>query len=239
MSNNDICPNFSTRLYSINVTGNTQISAGSSSTFYATLEQPAANLTIVPSCASSAISFSPAQLVFSNYDSKAKTFTISAANGLTGSFEVTFAKQEGGSYTFYNDIQSITLQVYAPTSKYPITVSSFTSKSVGAPIEVNLQLEVASPTSFTLLSTSNCSSSFIFNPASRITVPAQSRNVSFTVAYSGDKVPAACSQTFTISSLTTNNYYLKNPTVYYSAALSIDKTWVESPMLLTLSTTPK
>jgi hypothetical protein len=41
LSNNLICPTFSTYLYSINVTGNTKISAGSSSTFIITLQQPA------------------------------------------------------------------------------------------------------------------------------------------------------------------------------------------------------
>lgn len=64
LSNNVICPNLTTYLYGINITGNTKISAGSSSPFFVTLEQPAYSLSITPSCASSAISFSPATIVF-------------------------------------------------------------------------------------------------------------------------------------------------------------------------------
>ena len=64
LSNNEVCPTFTTRLYEINVTGNTKISAGSSSPFYVTLEKPAKNLTITPLCESSAISFRPASITF-------------------------------------------------------------------------------------------------------------------------------------------------------------------------------
>ena len=74
---------------------------------------------------------------------------------------------------------------------------------------------------------------------SRITVPAQITTTQFTVTFTGSSVPAACQQTFSISSVTSNNYFLTNPTVYYSALLSIDKTWVESPMVLQLTTTPQ
>jgi hypothetical protein len=70
-------------------------------------------------------------------------------------------------------------------------------------------------------------------------VPAQKTNVTFTVAYTGSQVPPACTQNFTISSLTTNNYYLESPSVYYSSSLSIDKTQVLSPLVLELSTSPK
>lgn len=41
LSNNKVCPTFSTYLYTINVTGNTKISAGSSSQFIVSLEKPA------------------------------------------------------------------------------------------------------------------------------------------------------------------------------------------------------
>jgi hypothetical protein len=239
LSNNQVCPTFTTRLYAINVTGNTKISAGSASNFYITLEKPAKNLTITPQCASSAISFRPTSITFENYTGVAKTFQISVANGLSGSFNVTFTKSEGDTYTFYNDIQYITLNVYIPTSKYYIRIEPFKTKSVGLPIVVNINLEVGSKTSFVLLSQTNCSSSFEFNPATRITIPADTTKVNFTVTYKGSAVPKECTQTFSISSQTTVNYYLENPTVYYSSSLSIDKTWVESPMVLELTTTPK
>jgi hypothetical protein len=92
LSNQEACPKFSTHLYSINVTGNTKISAGSSSSFFITLEKPAQNLVITPSCVSSAISFSPQQIVFERYSSTKATFNITAANGLSGQYNVTFAK---------------------------------------------------------------------------------------------------------------------------------------------------
>ena len=50
LSNNQICPNLTTHLFDIKVTGNTKISAGSSSTFYITLQKPARNMTITPAC---------------------------------------------------------------------------------------------------------------------------------------------------------------------------------------------
>lgn len=208
LSNREACPTFTTYLYSINVTGNTKIPAGSTTTFRVTLEKSASNLTIVPTCTSSAISFSPTQLIFTNYESTYQEFNISAANGLSGSFNVTFSKIEGGAYVFYSDIQYITLNVYVPTTKYYIRITPFVSKSVGDPIPVTMSLEVPSPTAFALLFTHNCSSGFVFKPTDRITVPAQKSNITFTVAYTGSIVPSACSQNFTISSLTTNNYYL-------------------------------
>lgn len=140
LSNREACPTFTTHLYSINVTGNTKIPAGSSVPFRVTLEKAASNLTIIPTCASSAISFSPTQIYFTNYASNYQEFNISAANGLNGSFNVTFIKTEGGAYVFYSDIQYITLNVYVPTTKYFIRITPFVSKSVGNPIPVILQL---------------------------------------------------------------------------------------------------
>jgi hypothetical protein len=92
LSNNKVCPIFSTYLYSINVTGNTKISAGSSSQFIISLQKPAYNLVITPRCISSAISFSPSSILFSNYSQLNQTINISAANGLSGSFNITFLK---------------------------------------------------------------------------------------------------------------------------------------------------
>lgn len=92
LSNQVTCPTFSTRLYAINVTGNTKISAGSSSPFFITLEKPAKNLIITPSCESSAISFSPQSIIFERYSSTKAVFNITAANGLSGQYNVTFSK---------------------------------------------------------------------------------------------------------------------------------------------------
>lgn len=208
LSNKAGCPTFSTRLYAINVTGNTKISAGSSSTFYITLEKPAKDLTITPSCVSSAISFSPQQVVFERYKTTSATFNITAANGLSGRFNVTFSKAEGGAYTFYNDIQFITLDVYVPITKYYIRVNPLVAKSIGEAITVIISLQVPSPTSFALLTYTNCPSSFVFNPSSRITIPAHATNVTYTITYNGTAIPDSCYQNFSISSLTTNNYYI-------------------------------
>jgi hypothetical protein len=164
---------------------------------------------------------------------------VVAANGLSGTFKVTFTKQEDSAYTFYSDIEFMTLDVYVPTSNYYIKIDPLTRKSVGIPISVTIQLEVPSPTEFALTTTNNCSSYFVFNPAQRIVIPADTSNVTFTVTYTGSTVPAACSQSFTISSLSTNNYVLKTPTIYYSSQLSIYKTDVERPMLLKITTTPE
>ena len=151
---------------------------------------------------------------------------------------MTFSKVEGGSYTFYNDIQYITLNVYIPTQQYYIKVVPFSTRSVGTPIVVTVQLEVASPNSFALTTTHNCSSSYTITPAV-ILIPAQVTSVNYSITYAGSTIPPACAQTFKISSLTTNYYYLQNQVVYYSAALSIDKSYIESPMVLSLTTSPQ
>ena len=67
LSNNQICPNMTTYLFDINITGNTRISAGSSSNFLINLAKPAKNMTIIASCDSSAISFQPTNITFINY----------------------------------------------------------------------------------------------------------------------------------------------------------------------------
>ena len=97
---------------------------------------------------------------------------------------------------------------------------------------------MSSPTSFALITTNNCSSQFDIKP-SVIQIPAQTTSVKYNVTYKGNTIPPACSQTFKISSITTNNYYLQNQIVYYSASLSIDRTAVLSPMLLQLTTVPQ
>ena len=63
-----------------------------------------------------------------------------------------------------------------------------------------------SPTQFALLATTNCNSAFVFNPAQRIEIPADTTLVNYTVTYTDTTIPSACSQTFSISSITANNY---------------------------------
>ena len=161
-----------------------------------TLARPAKNLTITPTCDSSAISFNPTSINFADYKDNTKTFEVIAANGLSGSYNVTFSKLEDGAYTFYNDIEYTTLNVYVPTKNYLISIQPFTRKSVGSPIKVRVKLEVPSPTEFALLMTTDCNSNFIFNPATRLTIPARKKLVVFTVTYNGTTVPTACSQKF-------------------------------------------
>ena len=84
LSNNKVCPNLTTHLFAIKVTGNTRISAGTSSTFYVTLEKPAKNLTVTPASDTSAISFKPETITFTNYSRTSQTFKVIAANGLSG-----------------------------------------------------------------------------------------------------------------------------------------------------------
>ena len=133
LSNNQLCPSLTDRLFGINITGNTKISAGSSSTFTISLEKPSYYLASTPVTTSSAISFSPSTIVFSNFTSTLQNFTINVATGLNGSYNITFTKQEG-TYTFYNDIQFTTINIYVPTYKYKITFGTFSLKSVGIPI---------------------------------------------------------------------------------------------------------
>lgn len=139
LSNNQICPNLTNRLYGINVTGNTKISAGSSSNFIISLEKPSYFLAINPVTTSSAISFTPSTIIFSNYSSTSQNFTINVATGLEGSFNITFIKEEH-NHTFYNDIQFITINIYTPNTQYKITFGTFSLKSVGISIEIPIYL---------------------------------------------------------------------------------------------------
>jgi hypothetical protein len=238
LSNNQICPTLNNRLYAINVTGNTKIPAGSSTTFVVSIERPASYLAITPVCSNSAISFLPSVIVFSNFTSVTQNFTISAAVGLSGNFNVTFSKTEG-SQTFYNDIQFTTLNVYIPTTLYKISINPFSSKSTGYPIAATIQLEVASPTDFALTFNTSCNSNFTFIPASRISIPAQATTVNFYVKYTGLTVPAACQLNFSISAHTTNNFVLANPIVYLSGKASFDKSYTTPPLILELTTVPQ
>jgi hypothetical protein len=237
LSNNVACPTFTSRLFSINVTGNTKISAGSSSTFVVTLDQPAQYLLITPSSPTSAITFNPTTILFSNYTSTRQNLTISAASGLNGNYNITFTKNET-NYTFYNDIQFTTVNIYTPTSLYNISVVPFNVKSVGIPIIATITLQVENPADFLLLFAHNCNSGFVFSPSSRISIAAKATTANFAITYKGSTIPPACQLNFTISSLTTTNFVLSNPIMYLSASLSIDKTSTTPPMLLQMTTTP-
>ena len=121
---------------------------------------------------------------------------------------MTFTKNESSTYTFYNDIKFVTLNVYIPDEKYAITIAPFSVKSVGDPIVVTIKLQVASSTSFSLLTSNDCGSGFVFNPAERIEVGAEVTSVSFTVAYKGTTIPPPCTQKFSISSISNTNYFI-------------------------------
>jgi len=88
----------------------------------------------------------------------------------------------------------LTLDVYIPTNNYYIKIDPFRRKSVGRAITVTIQLEVPSTKEFVLVTTNNCSSFYVFEPAQRIIIPADTSNVSFTVAYTGTTIPEACWQ---------------------------------------------
>jgi len=169
--------------------------------------------------------------VFQNFSSKTQNFTISAATGLSGSFNITFSKNES-AYTFYNDIQFTTINIYTPVAQYSIKIIPFSVKSIGNAIVASISLEVPNPSEFALLFTNDCNNDFIFNPANRIAVPPKATEASFSIKYKGSVIPPACQLNFTISSLTTNSYILVTPTVYLSASISIDKSSTTPPLLL-------
>lgn len=239
MSNNQICPTLSNRLYTINVTGNTKFPAGSSTQFIVTIEKPASYLAITPACTSSAISFTPSVVVFQNFTSTSMNFTISAAIGLSGNFNITFSKIESNNQTYYNDIQFTTLNIYIPTTNYNITVQPFSTKSTGLPIAATFTLPVASPIEFAISFVHNCNTNFTFSPDSRIAIPAQTTSVNLYVQYTGQVVPSACQLNFSISSLTNNNFALAYPSLYLSGKISIDKSSNTPPLILELTTYPQ
>lgn len=231
LSNNQICPTLLNRLYAINVTGNTKISAGSSTTFVVSIERPASYLAITPFCSSSAISFLPSVITFSNFTSVTQIFTISAAVGLSGNFNVTFSKMEGNQ-TFYNDIQFTTLNIFIPTQSYKVSILPFSAKSTGYAFAATIQLEVKSPSDFALTYTTTCDSNFSFSPASRINIPAQTDSTTLYVSYKGNTVPVACLLNFSISALSSNNFVLAKSVVYLSGKPSIDLTASKPPLIL-------
>lgn len=170
-------------------------------------------------------------IIFRNFTSTTMNFTISAAIGLNGNFNVTFSKAEL-SQNYYNDIQFTTLNIYPPTTTYNITITPFSTKSTGYPIAATFKLAVPSPTDFALTFTNNCQSGFTFNPTNRISIPAQSQTATFYILYNGTKVPKSCQLNFTISALTTNNFALTNSILYLSGKPSIDKSSNTPPLIL-------
>lgn len=110
--------------------GNTKIASGSSETFTIALSEPAESLTITPTCTSSAVTFIPATLSFLEFQATQATFTVSAAVGLNGTFEVSFGKSEPLD-TYYNDVESMNITVEPATTAYSITVEPFRVQSIG------------------------------------------------------------------------------------------------------------
>jgi hypothetical protein len=88
-----------------------------------------------------------------------------------------------------------------------------------------------------LLIQNNCSSSYKINPADRISIPAGTKQVSFSVTYNGSVIPYMCSVQFKISSFTNINYGLETSTLYLAGSPSIDKTNTLPPMILSISKT--
>ena len=231
LSNNQICPTLRDRLFSVNVTGNTKISAGSSNSFIVSIEKPSEYLAVTPSCTSSAISFTPSVVTFKDFKSTQETFNISAAVGLSGYFNITFTKTEG-PIKFYNDIQFITINVYIPVQSYSIKMSPFSVKSIGYPIRTTFTLEVASPTDFAITFKTTCNANYIFIPADRISIPAQTTEVALYIQYKGSTIPEMCEIYYSIYTLTTINFNLETTVAYLSGKPSIDRTATIPPMIL-------
>ena len=97
-----------------------------------------------------------------------------------------------------------------PTRKYYIEVKSLNRKSVGLPINLKVVLEKPSSKELSLLYDTNCPSTYVFNPRSFITINPGEKKVKIAITYTGDVIPDMCAMNFTISSLTANNYQLKN-----------------------------
>lgn len=235
LSNNQICPTLRDRLFSVNVTGNTKISAGSSNAFIVSIEKPSEYLAVTPSCTSSAISFSPSVVTFKDFKSTQATFNISAAVGLSGYFNITFTKTEG-AIKFYNDIQFITINVYIPVQSYTIKMAPFSVKSIGYPIKTTFTLEVPSPTDFAITYKTTCNDNYAFIPADRISIPAQTTEVALYIQYKGSTIPEMCEISFAIYALTTNNFQLETIIAYLSGKPSIDKSANIPPLILELTT---
>lgn len=67
LSNNVECPLFTDRLYQVNVSGNAYMEAGKVYDYTISIEKPAQYLRITPTIQTSAITFDPSIIVFSNY----------------------------------------------------------------------------------------------------------------------------------------------------------------------------
>lgn len=183
--NNKDCVTFTERLYKVQVEGNSVIYSGSIGNYSILLERPAETLTITPTTTSSAITFEPTSITFSGYTTNVSTFMIKAAPSLTGNYTISFAKTEGSSGVFYNDIPTMNITVVAPPDPYYITFSPVDTKSIGLPITIPISLSTASSNSFTLFYSHNCSNGFILNPANSLLIPTNTNSTNITITYKG------------------------------------------------------
>lgn len=133
LGNNVECPDFTDKLYQVNVTGNAYMEAGSVYEYTISIEKPAYYMTITPTIQTSAITFDPAVIRFTGYNETIKKFKVKVSNGLSGTFPLSFVKSEG-SIIFYNDIPSINITAKATTRTYSVIFSPIDVKSVGLPI---------------------------------------------------------------------------------------------------------
>lgn len=92
MLNNLDCVVFNNRLYKLQIEGNSVIESGTIANYSIVLERPAGFLNITPSTTSSAISFNPTSVIFSNFTTNLTTFMIMAAPSLAGNYTVKFTK---------------------------------------------------------------------------------------------------------------------------------------------------
>ena len=229
--NNKDCVLFTNRLYTVRIEGNSVINSGTLANYTVILEKPAENLTIVPTTTSSAISFEPASIVFSNYSTNVTTFVVKAATSLTGNYTIHFTKTEGLTGTFYNDISDLNISVVAVSLKKKISFSSIDTKSVGLPITLPIKLTPMSSNSFTLFYSHNCSTDYSLSPASSLLIASKTENTNITITYKGSVVPAVCAITFSLS-YSNYNYQLANKTLYFIGFRSTDKSSIIPPMRL-------
>jgi hypothetical protein len=92
VGNNAACLTLSGTLYSIKISGNSLITAGNVSTYSIQLDKPAKYLLITPKTTTSAISFSPSQILFQNYSSSLQSFNITSSPAFSGNFVIQFGK---------------------------------------------------------------------------------------------------------------------------------------------------
>lgn len=234
MFNNKDCVLFTNRLYTVRVEGNSVINSGTVANYTIILEKPADNLTITPSTTSSAITFEPASIVFSNYTTNVTTFVMKAAPSLTGNYTIRFTKTEGPAGTFYNDFSDMNVSVVTPSNPYYISFTPIDTKSIGLPITLPIILTPTSSNSFTLFYTHNCSDKYSLSPSSSLLIASGTNSTNISITYKGSVVPPVCAISFSLS-YSNYNYQLANKTLYVAGYISTDKSSVVPPMRLVIS----